>query len=127
MSRVKGKNTGPELTLRAALREAGLVGYRLHRTDLPGRPDIAYGRWKVAVFVDGAFWHGRPDRFNPATATAFWRDKIARNVQRDRTADKALRSDGWIVLRFWDTDVHGDPGGCMDAVRSALSASGRAI
>lgn len=125
MSRVKGRNTGPELALRAALREAGLTGYRLHRKDLPGRPDIVYGRWRVAVFVDGAFWHGRPDRFDPDRATDFWREKIARNVERDRAADEALRTTGWIVLRFWDTDVKEDAPACAEAVGDALLASGR--
>lgn len=126
MSRVKGKNTGPELALRAALRAAGLTGYRLHRKDLPGRPDIVYGRWRVAVFVDGAFWHGRPDRFDPDRATDFWRDKIARNQARDRAADAALKGAGWTVLRFWDTDVQADAAGCALAVETALAASGRA-
>lgn len=125
MSRVRGKNTGPELALRAALREAGLIGYRIHRKDLPGRPDIVYGRWRVVVFVDGAFWHGRPDRFDPDKATEFWRAKIARNQARDRAANATLEAAGWIVLRFWDTDVRADASGCVEAVRGALAKAGR--
>lgn len=124
MSRVKGKNTGPELALRAALRAAGLAGYRLHRKDLPGKPDIAYGRWKVAVFIDGEFWHGK--KFDPDKATPFWRDKIAANQARDARADALLAEAGWVVVRVWDTDVRRDPDGCVHRIADALTAAGRA-
>ncbi len=63
MAAIRSKDTKPELAMRAALRRAGATGYRLHRRDIPGRPDAAFIRWKVAVFVDGAFWHGHPDHW----------------------------------------------------------------
>lgn len=124
MAAIRSENTGPELALRAALREAGLTGYRLHRRDLPGRPDIAYTRWRVAVFVDGVFWHGHPDHWHPETASAYWRQKIARNVERDRAADTALADLGWRVVRVWDAQVLDDVDSCTSAVRGALDEMG---
>ncbi len=123
MSRVKSKNTGPEIALRSALHAAGLTGYRLHRKDLAGCPDLAYGRWKVAVFVDGEFWHGK--KFDPDKASQFWRDKIDANTARDARANEALVSAGWTVVRVWDTDVKNDPEACVRLVRDALNARGR--
>ncbi|MGD1282055.1 very short patch repair endonuclease [Mycobacterium seoulense] len=125
MAAIRSKNTKPELALRKALRDAGATGYRLHRKDIPGRPDLAFIRWKVAVFVDGVFWHGHPDHWNPETASSdYWRTKIARNMERDRAADAALQDVGWRVVRMWDQDVKTDIGACVDRVRQALAASG---
>jgi DNA mismatch endonuclease (patch repair protein) len=78
----------------------------------------------VAIFVDGAFWHGHPDHFNPATATAYWRDKIARNQERDRNASAALNEAGWHVVRLWDFQLTEDPAGAIGMVLAALRASG---
>ena len=87
---------------------------------LPGRPDISFGRAKVAIFVDGAFWHGHPSAFTPGKSGAYWDTKIAGNVARDRFADDALRALGWTVLRFWDFEVRKDLQGCVDQVHQAL-------
>jgi len=76
-----------------------LTGYRLHRRDLPGKPDLAYVRWHVAVFVDGVFWHGHPDHFNSTIASDYWREKIARTQERDATADRDLLAAGLQVVR----------------------------
>lgn len=125
MAAIRSKNTKPELALRKALREAGATGYRLHRKDVPGRPDLAFIRWRVAVFVDGVFWHGHPDHWNPETASSdYWRTKIGRNIERDHAADAALRDMGWRVVRMWDEDVNADISGCVDRVRQALADSG---
>jgi DNA mismatch endonuclease, patch repair protein len=125
MAAIRAMNTKPELALRAALREAGATGYRLHRRDLPGRPDAAFIRWKVAVFVDGVFWHGHPDHWNPETASSdYWRTKIARNIERDRLADAALHDMGWTVVRMWDQEVKEDLESCVRAVTAALTARG---
>lgn len=125
MAAIRAKNTKPELALRAALRRAGATGYRLHRKDIPGRPDLCFIRWKVAVFVDGVFWHGHPDHWNPETASSdYWRTKIARNIERDRTADAALRAMGWSVVRVWDKDVKADLDGCVGRVTDAMRATG---
>ena len=101
MSRIRSKNTKPEILLRRALRGAGLAGYRLHW----GRYhiDVAWPGLRVAVFVDGAFWHGKLGK-TPKTNPAFWRKKFRRNAARDEEANAALRRAGWIVIRYWDTD-----------------------
>jgi DNA mismatch endonuclease, patch repair protein len=125
MAGIRSKNTKPELALRNALRSAGATGYRLHRKDLPGRPDMAFMRWKVAVFVDGVFWHGHPDHWNPDKASSdYWRLKIARNIERDRAAEAALLATGWTVVRVWDQEVKADLAGCLRRVLDALSISG---
>ena len=128
MAAIRSTNTKPELALRSALRAAGLNGYRLHRKDLPGRPDIAFIRWKVAVFVDGVFWHGHPDHWNPEKAASdYWREKIARNIQRDRETDTKLNDLGWTVVRIWDQDIRTDLRGCAERVLVALRDAGRKI
>ena len=76
MSRIRARNTGPELALRRALAAGGLRGWRCHVRWLPGRPDIAFTRWKVALFVDGCFWHGHPDFFTPGKSGGYWDAKI---------------------------------------------------
>lgn len=125
MAAIRAKNTKPELALRAALREAGATGYRLHRKDIPGRPDIAFIHWNVAVFVDGVFWHGHPDHWNPERASSdYWRSKIARNIERDRAAEKALEAMGWTVIRIWDQDVTSDVTQCARRVTAALTERG---
>lgn len=109
MRAVKSKDTAPELALRRALWALGVRGWRVHRRDVPGRPDIAFGPARLAVFVDGAFWHGRPDRYWPGRSSTYWDAKIARNQKRDREADSALRAIGWEPLRIWDDEVMADP------------------
>ena len=101
MSRIRSKNTKPEILLRRALRAAGLTGYRLHWG--PYHVDVAFVGLKVAVFVDGAFWHWKSGRL-PKTNTEFWRRKFTRSVERAGEANRALRRGGWVVVRYWDTD-----------------------
>lgn len=120
MAAVRREDTKPELLLRRALRRAGLRGYRLHRKDLPGTPDLAWIGRRVAVFVDGAFWHGHPSAFTKGKSGEFWDQKIETNVQRDRRVDAALEADGWKVLRFWDFEVDNDIEACVSRVREAL-------
>lgn len=125
MAAIRAKNTKPELALRAGLRQVGATGYRLHRKDIPGKPDLCFIRWKVAVFVDGVFWHGHPDHWNPETASSdYWRGKIARNIERDRAADAALTAMGWAVVRMWDIDVKADVAECAGRVTEALKTRG---
>jgi DNA mismatch endonuclease (patch repair protein) len=120
MARVRGRDTGPELALRRALWAVGLRGWRCHRGDLPGRPDVAFGRAKLAVFVDGAFWHGHPAKYWPGRCGPYWDEKIARNQARDRRVDEALSRLGWRVLRLWDFEVLDDPLGAAELVVRAL-------
>jgi len=121
MAAVKGKNTGPEVALRKALYAAGVRGWRCHYQKAAGTPDIAWPGRKVAVFVDGAFWHGHPSRHRPGRSGSYWDDKIARNVKRDRAVDAQLRELGWRVVRLWDFDVKRDLPDAVARVQTALS------
>jgi DNA mismatch endonuclease (patch repair protein) len=104
MSRIKGKHTKPELALRQALWAAGLR-YRLHGR-LPGRPDIVFPRSRVAVFLDGCFWHGCPKHaVKPKTNSFFWAKKLAGNADRDKRINAALADMGWRAVRVWEHDV----------------------
>ncbi|MBA2740506.1 MAG: very short patch repair endonuclease [Actinobacteria bacterium] len=118
MARVRTRDTAPEIALRRALYAAGLRGWRLHRR-LPGRPDLAFGRARVCVFVDGAFWHGHPDVYHGQSGE-FWDRKIARNRDRDARVDAELADRGWSVLRIWDFEVEQDPTECVRRVQEAL-------
>jgi DNA mismatch endonuclease (patch repair protein) len=108
MARVRNKNTKPETILRKALWSQGLR-YRL-RPRLPGTPDLAFIRFKVAVFVDGCFWHGCPSHYTkPIKNADFWSKKLQENTTRDRRVDEELRSLGWTVIRVWGHEVKEDP------------------
>lgn len=105
MAAVAGRNTAPEVRLRRALYAAGVRGWRCHYRRAAGTPDLAWPGLRVAVFVDGAFWHGHPSRYRPGRSGAYWDDKIARNVERDRRVDEELEAMGWLVMRIWDFDI----------------------
>lgn len=122
MRAVRSKNTQPELILRRALRAAGLLGYRIHLASLPGTPDIAFTRWRVAIFVDGTFWHGDPRRWHPERASPYWREKVARNQERDARVDRELAELGWVVIRVWDTDLIQDNRAALQLITDALNA-----
>lgn len=105
MSRIRGRNTAPELVLRKEISSSGLRGYRLHYK-LPGRPDIVFPRRKIAVFIDGCFWHRCPKCFvEPETHRKFWMKKIASNLKRDSLVGSELKRKGWKVLRIWEHDA----------------------
>jgi DNA mismatch endonuclease, patch repair protein len=117
MQVTRQRDTPGELALRSALRALGLR-YRVDAT-LPGthrRADVAFLRAKVAVFVDGCFWHGCPAHGTwPKAHAAWWREKIDGNRRRDRDTDERLKSEGWLVLRFWEHD------NASDAARAVAS------
>lgn len=109
MSHIHGKNTKPELKLRKLLWAEGIRGYRVHY-NLPGKPDIVFTRKKIAVFVDGCFWHKCPVCFKPpATNEIFWNEKLQKNVERDQKVTSELESRGWTVLRFWEHEIRDSP------------------
>ncbi len=104
MSRIRSRDTKPELILRKALWAAG-CRYRLYYK-IPGRPDIVFLKQRLAVFSDGCFWHGCPIHYSaPGTNQDFWKDKLRKNVLRDMAADDALTSDNWKILRIWQHDL----------------------
>lgn len=110
MKKIPATDTKPELRLRRALWHKG-VRYRKHLKSLPGKPDIAITRYKVAIFVDGGFWHGHnweAKRRKIKSNRAFWIPKIERNMQRDREVNAQLLEMGWAVLRFWEHELKKD-------------------
>lgn len=123
MASIKKRDTVPELTLRSALWSAGVRGWRCH-APLPGTPDVSFGRWRVAVFVDGVWWHGHPDFLPRGRRGPYWDKKINRNRARDRVVDRELRWLGWTVVRIWDLDVLSDPAAACDKVVKALRLAG---
>lgn len=117
MARVPSRHTKAELGLRRALWHRGLR-FRLHYA-LPGTPDLVFVAAKVAVFVDGCFWHGCALHYTrPATNTAFWDAKLLRNRARDSRVDGQLANLGWQVLRFWTHEVNHD----LDSVVERLAS-----
>lgn len=107
MSAIKGKNTKPELRLRKALWDNGIRGYRLHWKKVPGRPDIAFPGKKIAIFVNGCYWHRCPlcNPSCPKSNVEFWENKFTRNVERDRLKNQALEEIGWTVLTIWECEI----------------------
>jgi DNA mismatch endonuclease (patch repair protein) len=126
MARVRRRDTAPEIAVRRGMWRAGLRGWRCDLSTLPGRPDVAFTRWRVAVFVDGLLWHGHPKRY-PANLNGAWREKIARNVRRDRETDALLSALGWRVLRVWDSDVQRNCPAVISRIVSALAEAGAPI
>jgi DNA mismatch endonuclease, patch repair protein len=114
-------DTKPELALRSLLHRRGLRFRKDQRVDAAGtwvRPDVVFRRARVAVFVDGCYWHGcQQHKTLPKTNTDFWARKINRNVARDRVVDRALGDAGWRVLRFWE---HDDPAHACDLVEATV-------
>lgn len=131
MAAVKHKDSKAELVLRRALFSRGLR-YRLHAKDLPGKPDIVFRRQRVAVFVDGDFWHGNEHRRRGLprledlfpTRTEWWTTKIRRNVERDAEVTLSLEHRGWTVLRVWESDVLASPSNAADDVCGLLREAG---
>jgi DNA mismatch endonuclease (patch repair protein) len=109
MSKIRARgNLSTEMRMIALMREAGIKGWRRHQR-LPGRPDFIFRKARVAVFVDGCFWHGCPVHYvAPRTAIGFWRKKIKGNRERDRKNSRELRARGWRVVRIWEHALRGD-------------------
>lgn len=108
MRNVKSKNTSAEIAVRQICRELGHRGYRLHRKDVPGKPDITFMGRKIVIFVHGCFWHGHncPAGTNqPKTNRDYWLQKIERNKQRDAVNMAALEAAGWRCLVVWECEI----------------------
>src|SRR4051794_35834349 len=121
MASIRGGNTKPERLLRSALHADGIRGFRVNWRGPDGRIDIAFTRWKVAVFVDGSFWHGHPSKWRPGQFKGYWDEKIRRNIARDRRQEAALEAEGWLVVRVWDFEVEQEPSLALRRVKMALA------
>jgi DNA mismatch endonuclease (patch repair protein) len=118
MSRIKSKNTSIEVSLRRALWRAG-IRYRKNCSKLPGTPDIVITKHRVAIFVDGEFWHGKDwesKKHKIKSNRDYWVQKIERNIARDNEVNRKLCSEGWTVLRYWGNEIHNDVDGCVQDI-----------
>lgn len=118
MAKIKGKATKPERILRKELYRSGIF-YRLNVAKLPGKPDIVIRKYKLAIFVDGEFWHGHDWENKKEKIKAnreFWISKIERNMQRDRENELKLKALGFTVLRFWEKEVTKNLSYCLEKI-----------
>jgi len=122
MSRIKSSNTKPEIIVRSLLHNMG-YRFRLHRKDLPGKPDIVLPRYKSVIFVHGCFWHrhkGCKNAASPKTKKTFWREKFRANVERDRKVQKEMKSMGWKIQIIWECELS-DPEEVRKSLKSHLN------
>ncbi len=124
MQNIRSKDTKIEILLRKALWEKG-IRYRKNYKKLPGKPDIAITKYKIAIFCDGEFFHGKDwevlkPRLEKGNNSAFWISKISRNRERDDEVNKQLLFQGWTVIRFWGTDIKKCTNGCVGVVEDAI-------
>lgn len=120
MSSIKDRNTKPELAIRKAMWNNGIMGYRLHWKKAPGKPDIAFPSKKVAIFVNGCYWHRCPN-CNPSTPKSnieFWNNKFQKNVERDKRKVEQLKQLEWKVLILWECQIKKDMDICVNKIKS---------
>ncbi|MFD2725043.1 very short patch repair endonuclease [Hyunsoonleella rubra] len=122
MSKIRGKNTKPELIFRKALWKKG-VRYRVDSKTLPGKPDVSIKKYRLAIFIDGEYWHGynwNERKPKLKTNRGFWIPKIERNMQRDKEVNRQLEELGFTVFRFWSKEVINDLERCINDVLKYL-------
>lgn len=127
MSRIRGKNTKPELQLRSALHKAGFR-FRLHDRKLPGKPDIVLRQFKTVILVHGCYWHRHPgctEATTPKSNVDFWTAKFDATVERDRRNIAALEAAGWRVLVVWECEIKADLSDVVSRISGILKPSGR--
>lgn len=125
MSRVKSRNTKPEILVRSMLHRMG-YRFRLHRKDLPGNPDIVLPKYRTAMFVHGCFWHQHPGCRKatiPKNNSAYWETKLMRNVERDRLAKQRLEERGWIALTLWECEIPRKEDALRELLRKSLGGN----
>jgi len=122
MARIKGQNTGPERAVAEALRQHGL-DWEGHAKDLPGRPDFVFRDARVAVFVDGDFWHGWRFTTWRHKLSEAWEIKLEDNIKRDKRNRRRLERLGWIVIRLWEHQIERDLEQCILRIQSRLEPS----
>ena len=131
MSSIPSKDTEPEILLRKALWNENLR-YRVNYKKLPGKPDIVFTRYHVAVFCDGDYWHGHNWAIRGLSSleeelarySEFWREKITRNIKRDSEINRSLTDLGWTVVRIWESDIRKNVSDCVNTVKQALNSAG---
>lgn len=123
MSQIKGKDTSIEKTVRSELHKRGLR-FRKHVKDLPGKPDVVFTKAKVAVFIDGDFWHGYRFSTWEHKVSDFWKNKIQKNRERDKRNQNELRGMGWKVVRLWQHELKKDFEGCINRVIESVNEKG---
>jgi len=119
MSRIRAKNTKIEMILRKMLFSRGLR-YRIHYKNLPGKPDVVFPGEKVAVFVDGDFWHGKDFESRKKTYSDYWYNKIKTNMERDVKVDTELQEMGWEAIRIWGSALKKDPEKFCDKIEGMV-------
>ncbi len=125
MSKIRGKDTKPEIQLRNYLWAKGLR-YRKNYKDLPGKPDIAITKYKIAIFCDSEFFHGKDwdkqrEKVNKGANSDYWVKKIERNIERDKQKDRELQKLGWKVIHFWSKDIEKSPENCYQVIISHIA------
>lgn len=122
MRKIKSKNTSPELNFVKALRQQK-IKYSRSNQKIAGKPDIVLKAKKIAIFIDGAFWHGfdwRKKKLKIKANRAYWIPKIEKNILRDKKNNKALREAGWIVVRFWEDDIKANLPMCLKKLKKIM-------
>ncbi len=126
MSHIRGKgNRNTELALLSLFKDHGITGWRRNQAVL-GKPDFVFRAARASIFVDGCFWHGCPKHCqHPGTNRPFWRKKLEANKKRDRHVSRALRRDGWTVMRIWECQLARNPGRCVAKIKKAVEEGKR--
>ncbi len=130
MSAIRSKNTKPELLLRRALWRQN-YRYRVDCKDIVGKPDLAIKKYKIAVYVDGDFWHGNNWKIRGLPSledelkrySPYWQEKIKQNIERDLVVTMSLRDEGWTVLRFWESEIKNDVDACVQQIIDAIAGA----
>ena len=124
MKHIRSKGTEIERILRKALWKEG-IRYRKNYKELPGKPDIAITKYKIAVFCDGEFFHGKNwdqlrEKLVYSSNSQYWIEKIQRNINRDLEVERAIQAKGWIVIRFWGKDIKKDVKACVEVIKETI-------
>lgn len=127
MSRIRSKNTKPEIFLRKELYKQGFR-YRIHKKELPGKPDIVFGKYRIAIFVHGCFWHYHKDCNEgriPNTNSKFWKEKLTKTIERDKQHLRDLEKSGWKVLVFWECEIEKNIDSIIDTIKAEIEISNK--
>ena len=120
MSSIKSKGTSIEKKFRNALCENSIKGYHINPR-IKGNPDFTFTKYKIAVFCDGDFWHGKSyAKLKKRLKKKFWKTKIETNIKRDKKHNQILRKEGWVILRFWESEINKNVEKCINKLKKRL-------